>query len=108
VEGAGRPARLPRPAGRVLRRAPRGAEILACDVLDSGDLEVETRLQFILRRWQDPAATSEAFTGAALHTWRVRRTEDGWRVAAQMVDGFEDLNQSSKRLFATPDEGLNQ
>ena len=83
-------------------------EILARDVLDTGDLEVKTRLQFVLRRWQDPAATSEEFTGAALHTWRLRRTDDGWRVAAQMVDGFEDLNESSKRLFARPDEGLNR
>ena len=54
------------------------------------------------------AATSVEFTGAALHTWRLRRTDDGWRVAAQMVDGFEDLNESSRRLFATPDEGLNR
>jgi hypothetical protein len=25
-----------------------------------------------------------------------------------MVDGFADLNASSQRLFATPDEGLNR
>jgi len=83
-------------------------EILARDVLGDGEVEVETRLQFVLRRWEDPAATSVEFTGAALHTWRLRRTDDGWRVAAQMVDGFEDLNESSRRLFATPDEGLNR
>jgi SnoaL-like domain len=83
-------------------------EILAREVLDDGEVEVKTRLQFVLRRWEDPAATSVKFTGAALHTWRLRRTNDGWRVAAQMVDGFEDLNESSRRLFATPDEGLNR
>jgi hypothetical protein len=83
-------------------------EILACDVLDDGQVEVKTRLQFTLRRWEEPAACSEEFTGAALHTWRLRRPDDGWRVAAQMVDGFDDLNESSKRLFATPDEGLNR
>jgi hypothetical protein len=29
-------------------------------------------------------------------------------VAAQIVERFADLNDSSKRLFATPDEGLNR
>ena len=52
-------------------------EILARDVLGDGEVEVETRLQFVLRRWEDPAATSVGFTGAALHTWRLRRTDDG-------------------------------
>ncbi|HEX4623829.1 MAG TPA: hypothetical protein VH231_05205 [Solirubrobacteraceae bacterium] len=83
-------------------------EILDRSVRDDGDLEVKTRLRFFLRRWDDPAAESEEFTGDALHTWRLRLTDDGWRVAAQMVDGFADLNASSQRLFATPDEGLNR
>jgi SnoaL-like protein len=83
-------------------------EILARDVLNDGEVEVKTRLQFVLRRWEDPAAASTEFTGTALHTWRLRRTDDGWRVAAQMVDGFEDLNESSTHLFATPDAGLNR
>jgi hypothetical protein len=30
------------------------------------------------------------------------------RVAAQIVDGFSDLNDNAERLFATPDKGLNQ
>jgi hypothetical protein len=38
----------------------------------------------------------------------VREVEGDWRVAAQMVERFEDLNDNSKRLFATPDEGLNR
>jgi hypothetical protein len=83
-------------------------EILDRAELDGGELQVKTRLDFVLRRWKDPAPTSEVFTGAALHTWRLRRTDGGWRVAAQMVDGFEDLNLASKRLFATPEEGLNR
>ena len=49
-------------------------EILARDVLGDGEVEVETRLQFVLRRWEDPAATSVEFTGAAPHTWRPRRS----------------------------------
>jgi hypothetical protein len=83
-------------------------EIISRDVIDGGDVEVKTRLDFVLHRWEDPAPASEVFTGAALHTWRLRRTGDGWRVAAQMVDGFEDLNPASNRLFATPEEGLNR
>jgi hypothetical protein len=31
-----------------------------------------------------------------------------WRVAAQMVERFDDLNENSQRLFATPEEGLNR
>jgi hypothetical protein len=33
------------------------------------------------------------FTGTAFHTWRLRRDPQGHlRVAAQLVDGFSDLN----------------
>ena len=48
------------------------------------------------------------FTGAALHMWRLRREDVDWRVQAQIVDGFEDLNENAARLFSTPDEGLNR
>jgi hypothetical protein len=51
---------------------------------------------------------SEEFTGKCFHTWRVRLVDDDWRVAAQMVERFTDLNDNAKRLFATPDEGLNR
>jgi hypothetical protein len=30
------------------------------------------------------------------------------RIAAQIVDGFADLNDNAERLFATPDKGLNR
>jgi hypothetical protein len=52
----------------------------------AGDIEAETRL----------------------HRWRVREVDGEWRVAAQMVERFDDLNENSKRLFAKPDEGLNR
>jgi hypothetical protein len=42
------------------------------------------------------------------HTWRARLVDGDWRVAAQMVERFEDLNENSKRLFSTPEEGLNR
>jgi hypothetical protein len=42
------------------------------------------------------------------HTWRVRAVEGEWRVAAQMVERFEDLNENAASRFATPDEGLNR
>ena len=73
-----------------------------------GDVEAHTRLEFFLRRWEAPSPASEEFTGKCFHTWRVRLADDGWRVAAQMVERFTDLNDNAKRLFATPDEGLNR
>ncbi len=73
-----------------------------------GDIEAHTRLQFFLRRWESPSPVSEEFTGSCFHAWRVRRVDGGWRVAAQMVERFADLNENSKRLFATPEEGLNR
>jgi SnoaL-like domain len=73
-----------------------------------GDIEAHTRLHFFLRRWESPSPISEEFTGSCFHAWRVRRVDGGWRVAAQMVERFTDLNENSKRLFATPEEGLNR
>jgi len=75
---------------------------------DGGDTIVSTRLRFFLRRWEPPSAHSEEFTGDALHTWRLRPGPDGVRVAAQIVDGFADLDENSKRLFSTPEEGLSR
>jgi hypothetical protein len=42
------------------------------------------------------------------HHWRVRREPDRWRVAAQIVERFADINDNAERLFATPDEGHNR
>lgn len=43
--------------------------------------------------------------GLRLQLWRVRREADRWRVAAQVVERFDELNDNSKRLFGTPEEG---
>ena len=75
---------------------------------EDGDLSAETRLDFFLRSWKAPSPVSEEYTGKCLHRWRVREVDGKWRVAAQMVERFEDLNENSKGLFATPDEGLNR
>jgi SnoaL-like domain len=72
------------------------------------DLTARTRLDFFLRSWKPPSPVSEEYTGKCIHHWRVREVEGSWRVAAQMVERFEDLNENSERLFATPDEGLNR
>jgi hypothetical protein len=72
------------------------------------EVQVKTRLRFFLRRWEAPSPVSEEFTGKCFHTWRVRPVGDEWRVAAQMVERFADLNDNSQRLFATPEEGLNR
>jgi hypothetical protein len=73
-----------------------------------GDVQARTRLHFFLRRWESPSPVSEEFTGTCFHTWRVRQVDGEWRVAAQMVERFDDLNENSQRLFATPEEGLNR
>jgi capsid protein len=75
---------------------------------DDEDLTARTRLEFFLRSWKAPSPVSEEYTGKCIHHWRVREVDGDWRVAAQMVEGFEDLNENSKQLFATPDEGLNR
>jgi SnoaL-like domain len=73
-----------------------------------GGIEARTRLHFFLRSWQAPAPTSEEYTGTCYHTWRVRAVDGSWRVAAQLVERFEDLNDNAQRLFATPEVGLNR
>jgi hypothetical protein len=73
-----------------------------------GEVHAHTRLEFFLRRWVAPSPTSEEFTGSCFHHWRLRREPDRWRVAAQIVERFEDLNENAKHLFATLDEGLNR
>jgi hypothetical protein len=75
---------------------------------DEDTIQARTRLRFFLRRHESGAARSEEFTGQAWHTWRLRRgSSDGqWRVAAQIVDGFAQLNQNAATLFGAPTEGL--
>jgi hypothetical protein len=75
---------------------------------DEHSIQAQTRLRFFLRRHQQGAATSEEFTGQVWHTWRLRRepAEGRWRVAAQIVDGFAELNDNAATLFGAPTEGL--
>jgi hypothetical protein len=82
-------------------------ELLERDDHD-GRIEARTRLHFFLRSWQAPSPVSQEYTGTCFHTWRVREVDGRWRVAAQLVERFADLNDNAERLFATPDEGLNR
>jgi hypothetical protein len=80
-------------------------EVLAREDLPSGAVRIKTRLEFSLRQ----PTGEELFTGTAFHIWLLRRDDAGrLRVAAQIVEGFSDLNDNAIRLFATPDEGLNR
>jgi hypothetical protein len=83
-------------------------DVLAMEEPADGEVRARTRLEFFLRRWEAPSPTSEEFTGSCFHHWRLRREPDRWRVAAQIVERFADLNDNAERLFATPDEGLNR
>ena len=85
-------------------------EVLEVNPGSGEDVEVKTRLEFFLRRWESPSPTSEEFTGWAFHTWILRRSDGHpeWRVAAQLVDGFDHLNDNAKRLFSAPEEGLKR
>jgi hypothetical protein len=38
----------------------------------------------------------------------VRLVGGQWRVAAQLVERFDDLNANASRLLATPAQGLNR
>jgi hypothetical protein len=80
-------------------------EVLDREDLPNGEVRIKSRLEFSLR--QPPG--DELFTGSAFHTWQLRRDNTGrLRVAAQIVDGFANLNDNAQRLFATPDAGLNR
>jgi hypothetical protein len=79
-------------------------EVLERKDLPAGEVRIKTRLKFSLR--QPPG--DELFTGTAYHTWVLRNDGGRLRVAAQIVDGFADLNDNAKQLFATPDQGLNR
>jgi hypothetical protein len=83
-------------------------DVLELDEPQAGEIHARTRLEFFLRRWEAPSPTSDEFTGSCFHSWRLRRAPDRWRVAAQMVERFDDLNDNAERLFATPDAGLNR
>jgi hypothetical protein len=80
-------------------------EVLEREDLPTGEVRIKTRLRFSLRQPQD----DKLLTGTAFHTWLLHRDAAGkLRVAAQLVDGFSDLNDNAERLFARPDQGLNR
>jgi hypothetical protein len=80
-------------------------EILGVESASATETAVRTRLEFFLRQ----PDSAEELTGSAFHSWRLRADPDGGlRVAAQIVDGFADLNEPAARLFATPEKGLNR
>jgi hypothetical protein len=83
-------------------------EVIEWHQTSDSEAEAKTRLEFFLRSWKPPAPRSEEYTGDALHSWRLRRESGRWLVAAQIVDGFENLNDNARTLFATPDSGLNR
>lgn len=76
--------------------------VLSVGYAPQGDVEVTTRLDFFLRRWKAPAPTSDEFTGTAFHTWTIRSVGNRLRIAAQIADGFANLNDNARRLIASP------
>lgn len=80
----------------------------APEQLSDGRWRVRTRLAFFLRHRSGEAPVSETFTGKAFHVWDVQPAEEpaDWRVAAQMVEGFAQLDENSRRLFSRPAIGL--
>lgn len=77
-------------------------EVLSLSQSASGDAQARTRLEFFLRRWYAPGTTSEELAGSCLHRWRLRRERGRWRVAAQIVQRLEDLNDNARRLIPGP------
>jgi hypothetical protein len=96
-----------RPFG-VLRRVAPALQILEVGRQDDGRVLARTRLRFFLRRRDAGAARSEEYSGDAFHTWMFEpdRGRSRWRVAAQLVDGFADLNGPAQQLFSMPETGL--
>jgi hypothetical protein len=83
-------------------------QILSLVPLSGDDLEITTRLEFFFRRWTPPSPTSEEFSGAAFYTWTIRPVDEGMRVAEVIIDGFADLNDNARALFAVPDAGFDE
>ncbi|MFB8247605.1 hypothetical protein ACFC5X_21485 [Streptomyces sp. NPDC055952] len=76
--------------------------------LPDGRWSARTVLWFFLRRREPAAPVSEEFTGLAFHRWEFEPSaqRSGWRVAAQMVEGFARLNDNARILFGRPEDGL--
>lgn len=76
--------------------------MLSLGLAPNGDIEATTRLDFFMRRWRAPSATSEELAGTAFHTWRLRTVGGTVRVVSQVIDGFANLNDNARRLISSP------
>lgn len=83
-------------------------DVITVRELFDGETEIETRVEFFLRRWTAPAPFSDEFTGWCFDSWRLRPSDDGteFRVAAKIAERFEHLNDNATRLLAISGEGL--
>ena len=45
---------------------------------------------------------------SAFHTWLIRIADDEMRVARVIIDGFANLNDNARAVFAIPDEGFDE
>jgi hypothetical protein len=80
-------------------------EVLEIEDSSRSEARVRTRLEFRLGQ----PSSNEQLPGAAFHTWLLRRDVAGrLRVAAEIVDGFDDLNEPAARLFSKPEQGLDR
>lgn len=75
---------------------------------NEGVVELTTRLEFYFRRWKAPSLVSEEFTGSAFRTWLIRIGDDEMRVKRVIIDGFANLNEKARTVFAIPDEGFDE
>lgn len=55
-----------------------------------------------------PSLVSQEFTGAVFHTWLIRIGDNNIRVARAIIDGFANLNDNARAVFAVPDDGLDE
>ncbi|ABM11308.1 MULTISPECIES: hypothetical protein [Mycolicibacterium] len=82
--------------------------VLSYVPVNEGVVELTTRLEFYFRRWKAPALVSEEFTGSAFRTWLIRIADDEMRVKRVIIDGFANLNENARTVFAIPDEGFDE
>lgn len=82
--------------------------VLSYVPVNEGVVELATHLDFYFRRWKAPSLVSEEFTGSAFRTWVIRIADDEMRVKRVIIDGFANLNENARTVFAIPDEGFDE
>ncbi|WP_234904083.1 hypothetical protein [Mycolicibacterium frederiksbergense] len=45
---------------------------------------------------------------SAFRTWLIRIADDEMRVKRVIIDGFANLNENARTVFAIPDEGFDE